>query len=111
MRPGPAILAGRRTGRPPAPRTVGAVSRRRTGGGRNEDGRPVAAAGVHVHSAAHRVAVLGNVVTHPDARGRGLARACVTAPYRRLAPAADHLGPTSARTTPRCEARPGVHEG
>lgn len=60
--------------------------------GVRERGRLLAAAGVHVHSPAHRVAVLGNVVTHPDARGRGLARACVTALSRRLAPTTDHLG-------------------
>ncbi|MFD9692037.1 GNAT family N-acetyltransferase [Kitasatospora sp. NPDC059146] len=60
--------------------------------GVRERGRLLAAAGVHVHSPAHRVAVLGNVVTHPDARGRGLARACVTALTRRLAPTTDHLG-------------------
>ncbi|MFD5464419.1 GNAT family N-acetyltransferase [Kitasatospora sp. NPDC127059] len=60
--------------------------------GVREHGRLVAAAGVHVHSPAHRVAVLGNVVTHPDARGRGLARSCVTALARHLAPTTDHLG-------------------
>ncbi|MFJ9769761.1 GNAT family N-acetyltransferase [Kitasatospora sp. NPDC101157] len=60
--------------------------------GIREHGRLVAAAGVHVHSPVHRVAVLGNVVTHPDARGRGLARSCVTALCRRLAPTTDHLG-------------------
>ncbi|MFJ8472015.1 GNAT family N-acetyltransferase [Kitasatospora sp. NPDC094011] len=60
--------------------------------GVREAGRLVAVAGVHVHSPAHRVAVLGNVVTHPDARGRGLARSCVTALCRRLGPTTDHLG-------------------
>ncbi|MEV7600426.1 GNAT family N-acetyltransferase [Kitasatospora sp. NPDC089797] len=60
--------------------------------GIREAGRLVATAGVHVHSPDHRVAVLGNVVTHPDARGRGLARACVTALCHRLAPTTDHLG-------------------
>ncbi|MGW2372801.1 GNAT family N-acetyltransferase [Kitasatospora sp. NPDC001683] len=60
--------------------------------GIHERGRLVAAAGVHVHSPAHRVAVLGNVVTHPDARGRGLARSCVTALCRHLAQTTDHLG-------------------
>ncbi len=60
--------------------------------GVREDGRLLAAAGVHVHSPAQRVAVLGNVATHPDARGRGLARACVTALCHRLAATTDHLG-------------------
>ncbi|MFD8788652.1 GNAT family N-acetyltransferase [Kitasatospora sp. NPDC059599] len=66
-----------------------------TGGGYTgvrEDGRLLAVAGVHVHSPAQRVAVLGNVTTHPDARGRGLARACVTALCRHLAATTDHLG-------------------
>ncbi|MGW7443769.1 GNAT family N-acetyltransferase [Kitasatospora sp. NPDC054795] len=60
--------------------------------GVRENGRLLAVAGVHVHSPAQRVAVLGNVTTHPDARGRGLARACVTALCRRLAASTDHLG-------------------
>ncbi|MEU3573451.1 GNAT family N-acetyltransferase [Kitasatospora sp. NPDC036755] len=55
-------------------------------------GRLLAVAGVHVHSPAQRVAVLGNVTTHPDARGRGLARSCVTALCHRLAATTDHLG-------------------
>ncbi len=33
-------------------------------------------AGVHVVSEEHDVAAIGNLVTHPDARGRGLATAC-----------------------------------
>ncbi|MEU1290462.1 GNAT family N-acetyltransferase [Kitasatospora sp. NPDC005856] len=60
--------------------------------GVREHGRLLAVAGVHVHSPAQRVAVLGNVTTHPDARGRGLARACVTALCHRLAATTDHLG-------------------
>jgi predicted GNAT family acetyltransferase len=35
--------------------------------------RIIAVAGVHVSSDKHRVAVLGNVTTRPDYRGRGLA--------------------------------------
>ncbi|MFJ8627834.1 GNAT family N-acetyltransferase [Kitasatospora sp. NPDC093550] len=60
--------------------------------GVRENGRLLAVAGVHVHSPVQRVAVLGNVATHPDARGRGLARACVTALCRHLAATTDHLG-------------------
>ncbi|MER7585817.1 GNAT family N-acetyltransferase, partial [Kitasatospora sp. NPDC097691] len=60
--------------------------------GVRRDGRLLAVAGVHVHSPVQRVAVLGNVTTHPDARGRGLARACVTALCRHLAATTDHLG-------------------
>ncbi len=33
-------------------------------------------AGIHVFSEEHDVAVIGNFVTHPDRRGRGLASAC-----------------------------------
>jgi ribosomal protein S18 acetylase RimI-like enzyme len=42
--------------------------------GRREHGRLVAVAGVHLFSPALRVAALGNVATHPEARGRGQAR-------------------------------------
>ncbi len=38
-----------------------------------DGGRIVAAAGVHVYSPQYRVAAIGNVATHPDFRGRGLA--------------------------------------
>lgn len=38
-----------------------------------EDSAIVAAAGVHVYSTVRRMAVLGNIATHPDRRGRGLA--------------------------------------
>lgn len=41
--------------------------------GIRDDGRLVCVAGVHVHSPRYGVAVLGNVATHPEARGRGLA--------------------------------------
>jgi predicted GNAT family acetyltransferase len=39
-----------------------------------EDGRLVSAAGVHVYSAAYRVAALGNIATLPARRSRGLAQ-------------------------------------
>ncbi|MDM7917521.1 MAG: GNAT family N-acetyltransferase [Candidatus Eisenbacteria bacterium] len=38
-------------------------------------GRIVSVAGLHVYSAAHRVAAIGNVATHPDFRRRGLGTA------------------------------------
>jgi len=41
--------------------------------GAHNRGRLVAAAGTHVYSPAEGVAVIGNVFTHPDFRGRGLA--------------------------------------
>ena len=40
-----------------------------------EGGRIVAVTGVHVDSGKYRVAVLGNITTDPDYRGRGLATA------------------------------------
>lgn len=45
--------------------------------GVREGDRLLAVAGVHVVSEEFQVAVIGNVVTHPEARGRGLARTCV----------------------------------
>lgn len=41
--------------------------------GFRQDQRVISAAGVHVYSPAYHVAALGNVSTHPDYRGRGLA--------------------------------------
>ena len=45
-------------------------------GVRDEDLGLVSIAGVHVVSPEYDVAVIGNLVTHPEARGRGLATAC-----------------------------------
>lgn len=59
--------------------------------GLREDGELVAVAGVHVWSPTYRVAALGNVTTHPDRRGRGLATALVAALCRRLRDSVDHL--------------------
>lgn len=42
--------------------------------GWREAGRLVCVAGVHVYAPGVKAAALGNVATHPDARGRGLAR-------------------------------------
>lgn len=55
-------------------------------------GRIAAAAGVHVYSARHRVAALGNVATAPELRGLGLAKRVVGALVRRLTPLVDHVG-------------------
>ena len=41
--------------------------------GYRDNGNIVAVAGVHVVSDERRIAVLGNIATHPDYRGRGLA--------------------------------------
>lgn len=48
------------------------------------DGRLVSSAGVHVLAADHGVAALGNVVTHPDARGHGYATRVVATLCHRL---------------------------
>ncbi|MFB7672551.1 GNAT family N-acetyltransferase [Kitasatospora purpeofusca] len=61
-------------------------------GVRDAGGRLLATAGVHVHSAARRVAVIGNVTTHPRARGRGLAAACTARLCEVLADSVDHIG-------------------
>jgi len=44
-----------------------------------EDGRLVAAAGTHLISPTYGVAAVGNVLTHPDCRGRGYATAATSA--------------------------------
>ena len=53
-------------------------------GSRDGSGALVAVAGVHPAEKSHGVAVIGNVVTHPDHRGRGLARVLVTRLARAL---------------------------
>ncbi|MFI9638474.1 GNAT family N-acetyltransferase [Micromonospora sp. NPDC051925] len=55
------------------------------------DGELVAVAGVHVWSPTYRVAALGNVTTHPRARGRGLAAGAVAALCARLGDTVDHV--------------------
>jgi ribosomal protein S18 acetylase RimI-like enzyme len=51
----------------------------------------VCVAGVHVWSPTRRVAALGNLTTHPRARGRGLAAAAVAALCARLRASVDHV--------------------
>jgi ribosomal protein S18 acetylase RimI-like enzyme len=55
------------------------------------DGRLVAVAGTHVVSARQRVAVVGNVFTHPGYRGRGLATAATSAVTEALFQYCDHV--------------------
>jgi cyclic pyranopterin phosphate synthase len=45
--------------------------------GVREDGELISVAGVHVVSQTYDVAVIGNIVTHTEHRGRGLASRCV----------------------------------
>lgn len=54
-------------------------------------GRLLAVAGIHVWSPRYRVAAIGNVATHPDARGQGLGKAAVSALCHRLLAAVDHI--------------------
>ncbi|MGM0575661.1 MAG: GNAT family N-acetyltransferase [Myxococcota bacterium] len=52
--------------------------------GVHQDDMLVSVAGVHVFSREVRVGVLGNIVTHPDYRGRGLSTACTSHLCRKL---------------------------
>ena len=54
-------------------------------------GHLVAAAGTHVVSAAARLAVVGNVLTHSDYRGRGYATAVTGAVTAELLQSCDHV--------------------
>ncbi|HEX9549989.1 MAG TPA: GNAT family N-acetyltransferase [Candidatus Limnocylindrales bacterium] len=54
-------------------------------------GRLVAAAGTHVTSPATRLAVVGNVLTHGDFRGRGYATAVTGAVTAELLESCDHV--------------------
>jgi len=60
--------------------------------GIKRDGEWASVAGVHVYSAAYRVAALGNVTTHPDARGQGLATAVCARLCQELLATTDHIG-------------------
>jgi GNAT superfamily N-acetyltransferase len=54
-------------------------------------GELLAVAGVHVWSPSYRVAAIGNVTTHPRARGKGLASVAVAALCRRLLATVDRI--------------------
>ena len=60
--------------------------------GLRQDGELVCVAGVHVYSRRYRVAALGNIATHPRARGKGLARRVTAKLCRELAGSADWIG-------------------
>jgi RimJ/RimL family protein N-acetyltransferase len=60
--------------------------------GLRQHGRLVSAAGVHVYSSQYRVATLGNVVTHPDYRGQGLATRVCAKLCRELLKTVDYVG-------------------
>lgn len=52
----------------------------------------VCVAGVHVYLSTYKVAVLGNVATHPDARGQGLATTVCARLCQVLQPTVDNIG-------------------
>lgn len=60
--------------------------------GVRRDGRLVAAGGVHVYSPRYRVAALGNITTHPEWRGRGLAGDVTAAICKHLRVNVDLIG-------------------
>lgn len=55
------------------------------------EGRLAAVAGTHVVSRQEGVAVVGNVFTHPEFRGRGFATACTSAVTETLLEYCDHV--------------------
>ena len=55
------------------------------------NGRLVAGAGTHVIGRGARIAVVGNVLTQPEFRGRGYAQATTTAVTARLLETCDHV--------------------
>jgi ribosomal protein S18 acetylase RimI-like enzyme len=59
---------------------------------REPGGALIAIAGVHSYSPAYRVAALGNITTHPDWRGQGLATKVTAAVCRSLRETVEHIG-------------------
>jgi len=60
--------------------------------GMRRDGQLVSVAGVHVYSERYRVAALGNVTTHPQLRGQGIASAACARLCQELLRTVDHIG-------------------
>jgi RimJ/RimL family protein N-acetyltransferase len=56
------------------------------------EGELVSVGGIHVYSPRYRVAAVGNVTTHPDYRGRGLAKSVCAHLCRALLNTVDHIG-------------------
>ncbi len=56
------------------------------------DNRLVSVAGVHVYSEKYRVAALGNIVTHPNYRGRGFGKVVMAALCQSLFEHVDNIG-------------------
>jgi ribosomal protein S18 acetylase RimI-like enzyme len=57
-----------------------------------QDGAILSVAGVHVYSPSQRVAALGNITTHPAARGRGLATIVTAQLCKELLGSVDRIG-------------------
>jgi len=60
--------------------------------GVRQGGTLVSVAGVHLYSQRYKVAALGNITTHPQFRGQGLAAAVCTKLCQALLPTVDHVG-------------------
>lgn len=60
--------------------------------GLRRDTALVGVAGVHVYSEKYRVAALGNVTSHPQYRGQGIATACCAALCHEISRTVDHIG-------------------
>ena len=60
--------------------------------GLRRDNALVGVAGVHVYSEKYRVAALGNVTTHQQYRGQGIATACCATLCHELSRTVDHIG-------------------
>jgi RimJ/RimL family protein N-acetyltransferase len=60
--------------------------------GIRQDGALLSVAGVHVYSPHYRVAALGNITTHPRARGRGLATLVTAKLCQELRSSVDQIG-------------------
>jgi predicted GNAT family acetyltransferase len=52
----------------------------------------VSVAGIHIHSKRYKLAALGNIATHPDYRGQGLAKASCAKLCQELIRTVDHIG-------------------
>lgn len=57
-----------------------------------ENGKLLTIAGIHVYSEQKRVAALGNITTHPDFRGKGLAKAVTAKLCKSLLNKVDSVG-------------------
>lgn len=60
--------------------------------GVRQHGGLVGVAGIHVYSERYKVAALGNVTTHPQFRGQGIATSAVAKLCKELARSVDHIG-------------------